>query len=236
MPVLIVIFKQFTCRIKIIIKAKNMKRNQLLPLLFISFFFATCSSTKQPTGVWVNKEKAKGKSFKNIFIIVLTADIQARVKLEGDLVNAATARGYKAVKSIDAMPVDIKNPTTPSKEEVVNKVKASGCDAVFIAALLKEEEAVDYVPSSTSYKIMPYTSYYGYYVNVYAAVSTSSYYSVDKTYFMQSNLYDVASEELMMSVQSEVFRPSSLNSFSTSYTSTLMKQLEKAKIIKKPKN
>jgi hypothetical protein len=43
----------------------------------------------------------------------------------------------------------------------------------------------------------------------------------------------VASEEIMWSVQSKVFSPETLKKFSQSYTSTLIKQLEKAKLIKK---
>jgi hypothetical protein len=50
---------------------------------------------------------------------------------------------------------------------------------------------------------------------------------------MQSNLYDVASEEIMWSVQSKVFSPETIKKFSQAYTSTLVKQLEKAKLMKK---
>src|SRR5688500_9360843 len=101
------------------IKLNNMKRICLASFIAITFIVASCSSTKEVPGVWVNKGKVEGKKFSNIFVIVLTADIQARVKLEGDLVNAATARGFKAVKSIDLMPVDIHNPRVPTKEETI---------------------------------------------------------------------------------------------------------------------
>jgi len=50
---------------------------------------------------------------------------------------------------------------------------------------------------------------------------------------MQSNLFDKASQALMFSVQSEIFNPSSLASGSRTYISTLMKQLDKAKLLKK---
>jgi hypothetical protein len=50
---------------------------------------------------------------------------------------------------------------------------------------------------------------------------------------MQSNLYDAATEELMWSVQSEVFNPSSLNNFSKSYMNTLVKQLTRQNLLKK---
>ena len=84
---------------------------------------ASCSTTKEPGGVWVNKEKIKGKSFSNIFIVVMTADLEARSVIENDLAVAAREKGYKAVKSIDVIPSSLKDPKLPEKEEIINKVK-----------------------------------------------------------------------------------------------------------------
>jgi len=214
-----------------------MKQIQLLPVLAFLLMFAGCSSSSQSTGVWVNKEKLAGKKFNNIFIVVMTADIEARSELENDLAAAAVAKGYKVVKSIDVMPPSFKDPETPTKEAIKGKVVSSGCDAVFVASLLKKEESIHYTPGVTAYTPMPFYSwqgnYYGYYSNFYPTVSSPGYYNNNNTYFMQSNLYDVASEEIMWSVQSKVFDPSSLKKFSKSYTSALIKQLENESLLKK---
>lgn len=214
-----------------------MKKIHILSVPVIVLFFLSCSPTQESTGVWVNKEKIQGKTFGNFFILVMTADIEARVALENDLAAIATARGFKAVKSLDLMPFDLKDPKLPPKEEVVKKIKESGCDAVFIASLINKDDTVRYTPGTTAYSVMPYYSYYGSYTGYYSywqpTVSTSDYYAREKTYFLQSNLYDVASEEIMWSVQSKIFNPSSLKSFSNTYTSTLFAQLKKAKLLKK---
>ena len=132
------------------------------------------------------------------------------------------------------IPFVLSDTKVPTKEEVVSKVKESGCDAVFVASLLKKEEDVHYEPGKTAYAIQPYYTYYSaYYSHWYPSVSTPDYYSHEKNYFMQSNLYDAASEEIMWSVQSEIFNPSSLKEFSKTYTSTLIKQLEQEKLLKK---
>ena len=215
-----------------------MKRVYAVSAITLAIILAACSSSKKtPAGVWINKEKMEGKSYSSVFIIVVTADIQARVRVEGDLEKVATARGLKAVKSSDVMPMDIQNPKLPTKEEVVSKVKASGCEAVFIAALLKKEESAAYKPGTTTYSQRPdYTfsgNYYGYYSNWHPTVSTPGYYGKDNEYFMQSNLFDVASEEKMWSVESKIFNPTDLNRFSETYTRTLIYQLQEAKIMKK---
>jgi len=217
-----------------------MAKNHLLILLLVGLGFTGCKSSKESTGstgVWVNKEKIQGKQFHKIFIVVVTADILARTQLENDLAAVATARGYEAVKSMDLLPISLDNPKKPTKEEVVAKVKESGCDAVFVASLLNKDESIRYVPGKSSYSMLPYYSYtgtyYGYYNNTYETVVQPSYYAHDKNYFMQSNLYDVASEELMWSVQSELFNPSDIQKFSKGYTTSLIKELEKIKLMKK---
>ena len=135
------------------------------------------------------------------------------------------------------MPPSLTNPSLPEREEIVSKVKSSNCDAVVVASLLKKEEDIRYVPGTTSYSPLPYYTwsgnYYGYYRHWYPTVYQPGYYEKNKTYFMQANLYDVATEEMMWSVQSEVFNPASIKKFSKSYTSTLVKQLEKANLLRK---
>ena len=211
-----------------------MKKNVFF--IMIGLIFGACSTPKESTGVWINKDKIQGKSFSKIFIVVMSADPEARSTVENDLARIATSRGHQVVKSIDVITTNLKDPKVPTKDEVVAKVKESGCDGVFVAALLKKEESVGYTAGTTAYSIQPYQTYYtGYYTYWYPSVSTPSYYDHEKTYVMQSNLYDVASEEIMWSVQSKVFSPETIKKFSQAYTSALVKQLEKEKLIKKVK-
>src|SRR5688572_12476373 len=73
----------------------KMNRLNLLAIAIAALtLFASCSATKEPAGVWVNTEKIKGKSFNKIFIVVMTADIEARSVIENDLAAAAREKGY----------------------------------------------------------------------------------------------------------------------------------------------
>jgi len=212
-----------------------MKKNAFA-IFMTALVVVACTSTKETTGVWVNKDKMQGKSFSKIFIVAMSADPEVRSTVENDLARIATARGHAVVKSIDVIQTNLKDPKLPTKDDVVAKVKESGCDGVFVAAVLKKEESLGYTAGTTAYSVQPYQTYYpGYYSYWYPSVSTPSYYDHEKTYVIQSNLYDVASEEIMWSVQSKVFSPETLKKFSQSYTSTLIKQLEKSKLIKKVK-
>lgn len=193
-----------------------------------------CSSQKESSGVWVNGDKMKDKTFRKVFIVAATPDIETRTKLEGALATALSAKGYQVVKSVDSIPFSLNDPKVPTKEQVIEKVKSSGSDAVFLTGLIKKDANVGYTPGKTAYAPMPYMAYYGgYYSYLTPTVSTSGYYSYEKNYFVQTNLYDAATEELMWSAQSAVMNPSDIDEFNKKYMSTLVGQLKKAKVLKK---
>ncbi|MEN9598024.1 MAG: hypothetical protein RL596_335 [Bacteroidota bacterium] len=212
-------------------------KKMLTLVTVLGMLITSCSSSKESTGVWKNTEKLAGKSYSKIFIVIMTADLEARSIIESDISEAATAKGYANIKSMDVMPVKFSETKLPSKEEILAQVKANNCDAVFIATLLKKEEDVRYTPGTAAYTIAPFYSwhgnFFGYYNHWQPIVSTPGYYNKSKTYFVQSNLYDVASQEVMWSVQSKVFDPTSLKKFSGTYTSSLVKQLTKEGLLKK---
>ena len=79
-----------------------MKRNHILSLTVLVITLAACASSKETPGVWVNKEKIQGKSYSNFFVIVMTADIEARVRLENDI--AATIISSSATQLVVTVP------------------------------------------------------------------------------------------------------------------------------------
>ena len=210
---------------------------QLLSTFFFIAILASCSTSKDTAGAWVNKEKLAGKSYKSIFIYVASADIQARSYVETELANAAVSKGYTAVKSIDIIKPSLDNPQLPSKDQLTQAITQTSCDGAFMVTLLRKEESVRYTPGTTAYAPMPYYSFHGnmwgYYSYYQPTISTPGYYSKDKEYFIQSNLYDVNTQELMVSVQSEIYNPTSVGNFSKMYIKDVIKQMDKAGLLKK---
>jgi hypothetical protein len=214
-----------------------MKNFSILTIMaFVIVLICSCSST-QLTGVWVNKEKMEQKSYKKIFVLAQTADIQARKAVEDALVAKAKDRGFELVSSITVIPPSLSNPEIPSKEAVIEGVKSSGCDAAFIVTMLKKEENVRYTPGTTVYAPLPYyrwnSNMFNYYDYWRPSVSTPGYYSNNHSYFLQSNLYDAASQELMVSIQSEIFNPETLQKFIKDYVNDVVSKLQKEGLLKK---
>jgi len=213
-----------------------LRKIHLILFVFIVSLIS-CDLSSQLSGVWMNQEKFQQKQYNKIYIIAQTSELPARQSIEDALANFAIKKGFQVVKSIEVMPPSINDTSLPTREAIVNSVKASGCDAAFVITLLKKEESVRYIPGVTVYSPMPYYSWNGRFVRYYdhwrPTVAGPGYFTKDRTYFLESNLYDVATEELMLSVQSDLFNPPSLNSFTQSFVKDLVRKMQRAGIIKK---
>ena len=203
--------------------------------LFSATFLMSCGTSQEVISFWQNPENPLGKPYASVFVMAITADRGAQMVVESDLVAAAKAKGIKAVRSIDVMMPTLKK-ATHSKAEIAAKIKESGCDGVFTVSLLDVKSDQRYVPGTTmyaggAYAYSPYPhygyygSYYSYYSYAYPVASTPGYYTTDKTYFIESNMYDAETEQIRWSMQSTAYNPSSLNSFSKEYTHLLIEEL-----------
>lgn len=216
--------------------------NKFLAFLMIGFMVSllnSCSAPKKSVGVWVNKEKITGKTYPSIFVIAQTQNVQARQVVEDDLAKRATEIGFRVVKSIDVMPPVFDGGKQFTKEEVLAKVKAAGCDGIFLVTLARKEENLKYSPGTEIYAPTPYTTwsgnFFGYYSNWSSVTSTPGYYDKEKEYFLQSNFYDTQSLDLMFSVQSSVYNPASLEKFSKTYVNELIEKMDDAGLFKNRK-
>ena len=117
------------------------------------------------------------------------------------------------------------------KAVILAKVRELGCDAILTSALVDKQSETRYVPGTVTYApYMGYGSYGfgGYYGYMYPAMYGSpGYYTTEKTYFIETNLFDVASEKMIYSVQSTAYDPSTITAFSRDYCEAVTKQFTK---------
>lgn len=208
------------------------KQTSFLYFVIAVLLFAGCASQKEVGSVTVHKENIQPRKYASVFIVALTLDPEARTAVENSVANIATSRGVRAVKSIDAINIDLKTPRLVTKDEVVNKTKENNCEGVYVVSLVRKEESVGYTASTTTAAPATYVSWNGYYTDKQQRISGSDYYSVDKTYVLETRFFDVSSEKLVWSAESKLFSPPTLKTFCGDYTTTLMKQLKKEKVIK----
>jgi hypothetical protein len=211
-----------------------MKRIIYLILLLVIIVTA-CAPTQKITGLWVNPETRSHGPYKSAFIIVLTSDKNINYSVESQMAKVIRARGLKAVKSNDIFPPKFSPTSDITREQLAEAIKRNGCDAVLVISLLDTKTEEQYHTSS-SYSPMVYGfngTYYGYYNNYYPQLYTPGYYTSDKTFYIQCNLYDLAGDKLIWSVMSEAHNPKDITSWFQGYSKMLVEKLEKESLIRK---
>lgn len=212
-----------------------MKTTYYLAMIGI-VLMAACATTTHVTNFWRTPD-APGKSYNTIFVAAMVHNQAAKQSIENNLAIAAQDRGFKVIKSGDIFPPNFTKENVPSKEAILNKVRELGADAIFTMAVVDKSSETRYVPGSGPYAPYPawgwYGSFWGYYNYWYPTMYNPGYYTTDKTYFLESNLYDAGNESLLFSVQSETMNPNSIDDFSKSYTKSLVRALEAQGLLKK---
>jgi hypothetical protein len=67
----------------------------------------------------------------------------------------------------------------------------------------------------------------------YPRMYDPGYYVTDKTYFLETNLYDSETEELIWSAQSETVNPGGIDNFVADYPDKLVEQMVKDGLLQK---
>jgi hypothetical protein len=204
-----------------------------LAILF-TFLLISCGPSQKITSSWINPEIKERPSYKKIFIIALAQNPGYKATIEQDLAYAATARKLEVIKSSEFFQPDFTtagNKSPVDKEVILAKVREAGCDVIMTIALVDKKSETRYVQGSTAnslyggYGALGFGGYYGgAYTSMY---STPGYYTEDKTYFMQANLFDAATEKMIWSAQSEAYDPSKISTFSKDYTALLVERLNR---------
>lgn len=210
-----------------------MKKLQAMMLFTGLLFVISCSNTKV-TSSWKD-DKVNTSQYKKIMVlgIIRDKDRTLREQLENELVTNLKAQGYDASSALQEYGPKAFNKF--SEEEIADKLKNSGYDAVLTTSLLDKSKDKHYTPGNVSYQ--PAGVYYNrfgrYYTTVYDRVYTPGYYTTSTNFFLESNLYDTRTGDLVYSVQSKSFDAESPAKLSSDYAKTIIKDMKKNKVLNK---
>lgn len=208
-----------------------MKRLISIAVVMI-FLFSGCGTSSWITSSW-KAQNVYPKKYNKIVVLGLIrdADRSVRETMEQHIVGDLQDLGYNAVCSCDEY-----NPKAfegMNEQQALDKLRNSGVDAVLTITLLDKTRERYYIPGRVYYT--PYYIYHnrfwGYYRTMYDRIYSEGYYSVDTKYFWESNFYDMASDQLMYSVQSQSFDPSSTESMSHEYGLMIVKNMVKNNVL-----
>ena len=185
----------------------------------------SCSTTKI-IGSWKDPESSKG--FNNIMVVGLTSDFLAQASVEEHMVDILKRRGGVNAQVSNTVFKPKMKITDEMKAEVARKLGEQGFDGLLTVALVSIDQQTSYVPGTVyqPYAYPGYGSYWGYYGYYSPMVYSQGYYTSNKVYTIEANLYDVASEKLIWAARSETTDPSSLEKFSKEYSKKVVYQMD----------
>jgi hypothetical protein len=197
--------------------------------LVLGYLFYTCAPSTKITASWKNP-KMNDQHVNSILVTALTDKTNNRETVEASLTNALQDAGLRATKSMEVLPPTFTGDDLPDRKELLDKIKNAGVDGILTVALIDEETENRYVPGNYGYSPVTRFAYYGrfwgYYSTWIPTLHSPGYYREDKTYFIETNLYDAKTEELIWSAQSETYNPSSLTGFSTEFSKIVLTKLQ----------
>ncbi len=198
------------------------------------FTIISCNSTQVISSY--KDEKVAAKDFKKILVLGIFQQKERSLRQEAEtqLVNRLIEQGYNATSAMkDFGPKAFEK---VSEDQLAANLKTSGYDAVITTALLDKKDEENYQQGTS--RIQPVGVYYNrfgrYYSTVYDRVYQPGYYTTSTDYFLESNLYDIASGNLLYSVQTKSIDPSSATSLASDNSKKIVKDLkEKGVLVKK---
>jgi len=207
----------------------DMHLGKAATLLASALIVSACANTKISQS-WVEPDNKK--SYNDLLIIGIGESEQNRRAYESHFVESLVEFGTEAEASYKL----IKSNEKIDRNTVVNAIKGMEIDGVLVTHMVAVDEETIYRPSM-DYMPMYGGGYYGglysYYPHVNTYVSRPGYYTTHETYTLETNLYDVESEELVWSARSRTFSPESVQEVIVDLTKLLIKVLDEKNLIKK---
>lgn len=205
-----------------------MKRIILLLIVQISLF--GCVTTTKLSGTWTTPD-IPAKRYQKIMVAALTQNLLAKQTVENDFAAKLSVRGVQVGVSHDVFAPNFTDDHIEDKNAMLGKLREDDYEGILTVSLIDKRSETRYVPGSYSYRPVSHYVWYGrfwrYYTTMYPMIYEPGYYTEDKVYFIETNLYDVETEKLIWSAQSETYNPSDLEQFSDEFTTLIIEELQK---------
>jgi hypothetical protein len=198
----------------------------LVPLLVL----AGCTPNTKMTGSW--KNPGLGRTYHKVFVSALSGNAVVRSTVEEEMAKALKAKGHVAIKSIDVFPPGFIKDSV-DRGQVMRAIRQQKADGILTISLQRKETESRYV--SGTYAPMSRYDYYGsfggYYGYWYPAAYSPGYYQQEEVYYLETNLYDAASELLVWSGQSRTYAYDGIKNLATEFAAIVVEKMRKDTIL-----
>ena len=219
-----------------------------------ALFYGCAKKTTLLLGSWT-LENLEPKKYEKLAIVAFTPNIDSRANVELALADEFEKVGVKAMSTFSLFTMagnieDIKKAGITDEqiqESIKEKVHKNNFDAIMMISVLDQKKHEQYVAGSgssvgislaspyynpTYYPTYAYP-YYGYYSYTVASTYTPGYYKTVTDVFVEINLYDVATEKLIWTAQTESKELTSVEKEAPKFAKIIVEDIIKKKALLK---
>lgn len=210
-----------------------MKTKNLFGIIYL-LLIVGCASSKI-TSSWKANDVIPKKYNKILVLgLIRTADRRLKENIEHHIVEDLKAAGQNAVSSVQEY--GPKAFDKMDEEIAMSKIKNNGIDAVITIVLLDKEKERKYVPGDIHF-YSPFSYYHnnfwGYHTAIFNRIYEPGYYITTTRYFWESNLYEMNTQKLVYSVQTQSFNPEDSEKLGHEYGLLIVNDMVRQMILKK---
>jgi len=197
-------------------------------LLTLVLLLCACGASVKMIGSWMDDSMA-GYSIDNVLVIGINRKDIKRNLWENTFVELLGKENIKAQASHIIIGDQAIEPDRPS---IVAAIKKSGADTVLITRVIGSETKTKTLPGFVHYAPTPdHTGMYNYYGYAYRAVYSPPVNISKTTVHLESNIYDVATEKLIWTAQSEAIDAKLLKTDFAKMAHLFLDDLRKKKLL-----
>ena len=135
-----------------------MVKSRIIVLIGIVLMMNGCGPSQRIVNSWINPEAAGKGPYQSIFVIVLSPSTATSFSVEDRMAALIAGRGQKVVVSSSVFPPNLSISENFTREQMAEAIGRTGCDAVFVIALL-DVKTEEYYQPGRAYYPMSYGMY-----------------------------------------------------------------------------
>ncbi len=209
-----------------------MKKILLIGIPLLALLFASCSTSKI-TDSYTTQQGLSVSPSKKILVLSLFSDKNRAAKraMEEQLALDLRKFGYNAVAATGEFGAAAFRGM--SEQEALQQLQQQGIEQVVTITLVDKDQQKRRVPGSYDYGYRPgFWGYYSYYSPwAYRPSYRPGYTQTSTKYVFETNLYDVTSNQLLYSAQSQTADAGTMGALANDFARDIIKDMRKKNIL-----
>ena len=181
--------------------------------LCLSLSLLACATPTETYSTWQTRTSEAKPTFSHLYVLAMSEKAANAAVVEKEIRHNLEKEGIRVTLGSETLG-SVDRASDGFREAVTAEVQQSGADGVMVVTLLKIEERdeyvppqVDYTPAYNAHVYLGYAPYVGHHSTL---LYQPGYYYNARDYYLQTQLYSIASKKPVWQAQSRTMNPDTL--------------------------